>query len=1281
MYNLLDYLKYKYAKLNNKLIKKQQKLKRLEQSGGTVTTTQINTEIFNLKRLIDILITKIQTGETLGLDEILATVTQLSNALDKKLSEIPDYNPETTNQHILNLLSVITNKTINDENNIVNIKLQSGLSFVQPPINTFEIGQIHLPILESLKENIRKFQAAYQAKDTEETSKHTEQTQILTQSISDLKEQTKQISDQKIPITTSKNTIDEEILTYELLAGILKNTYFFTTETLPQYTNEMINITKISGMTSGEIDSETSRNIANLNQIHEIDDGLINQIVHGHVNSQTPSTMRRNRSGRTNTPPPPLDFNNSFPPQQQQQQRQQQQRQQQQSDYLHANLFNSKYKTRKIMTEIINRWANKVETDNNKKIIKNSQTDNNKKIIKNSQTDKNNQIGGSWNAYHDKLIEYQQEALKYKQAYNEVIEAANDFNLAYMRFYYFKVFIVNYAKLVFLREDYSVYQNISRGTVSYYKSIVTDILSKITNSKTRNNNDFLNYFYTYHYYNLHIMDNFLNYLYTNWLTPNAAARGINNISEAEKNVSRMHITTHTYSSMNEKGIKKNLFLFNMFKDILDEYKHSFASPISVYLRINDKPSNTRNPNYDENFSKIDGGTDRLDINKLKSCISRLPIDGINDSLIEDNFGEKGHIKFNEIFDPAGFANNDTLALYMSLPSYLAKQKSIMLITYGYSGVGKTFTLFGKPGVQNGILQKTLTSIQGSEGVYSRTYEIYGKALPYKSYWSGRTPDQYNHQIYIYKIDSSNPSNVLHNNTKEYVKTGQKIKQYLDDVKESNMDDTNSTYVKIESNEITNFSIFVDAIDNIRKTAGRIKKTVNNPESSRSIMVYDFKIQLSNGTVTRFTVMDLPGKEDIITAYVAPPVSTSTQSVSNTSTLSQNNFASASRSVSSSSQPTYSELCINIKDDIKNMYNERALRAAIYLNPMLLSVFPLVAYKLYEFMNRYNPSELWNYYIQNPVTSYKPTEQQLNESYTIGSLRNWARPRPPNNSTSYKGIQYKKKDENFDTQKHNTYKYCIVAAETLRFLLDNNRFDILSDFYKSELLALNDTCASKNFDAISFEGFYINENIMGLINTLNKRLYRTCTRRKNPIMSMENYFSQEMIRISNKFLSNGDSIYNVANDSGNETRSQTYFVRDFLREPTHFYSQKYLDFLDDTEANVNISNVNISSILLSNKFNSISPRLYEDITWNNKTLKAWFEDSYDFNKVYSDEPPIETFMEAYFGQDRNGNDIINNFYLFYVVSNDDKQKCSNQIKLISDSEIFIRTIREYIPGKC
>ena len=54
------------------------------------------------------------------------------------------------------------------------------------------------------------------------------------------------------------------------------------------------------------------------------------------------------------------------------------------------------------------------------------------------------------------------------------------------------------------------------------------------------------------------------------------------------------------------------------------------------------------------------------------------------------------------------------------------------------------------------------------------------------------------------------------------------------------------------------------------------------------------------------------------------------------------------------------------------------------------------------------------------------------------------------------------------------------------------------------------------------------------------------------------------------------------------------------------------------------------------------------------------------------------MNAYFDREDSGEDVINNFYLFYVVSNSDYTKCANQIKLISDSEGFIKTIQDYKP---
>ena len=53
------------------------------------------------------------------------------------------------------------------------------------------------------------------------------------------------------------------------------------------------------------------------------------------------------------------------------------------------------------------------------------------------------------------------------------------------------------------------------------------------------------------------------------------------------------------------------------------------------------------------------------------------------------------------------------------------------------------------------------------------------------------------------------------------------------------------------------------------------------------------------------------------------------------------------------------------------------------------------------------------------------------------------------------------------------------------------------------------------------------------------------------------------------------------------------------------------------------------------------------------------------------------MKAYFIKNDNGkNNVIDNFYLFYVVSN--LKNCKEQIKLISDSEKFINTINNYSP---
>ena len=127
--------------------------------------------------------------------------------------------------------------------------------------------------------------------------------------------------------------------------------------------------------------------------------------------------------------------------------------------------------------------------------------------------------------------------------------------------------------------------------------------------------------------------------------------------------------------------------------------------------------------------------------------------------------------------------------------------------------------------------------------------------------------------------------------------------------------------------------------------------------------------------------------------------------------------------------------------------------------------------------------------------------------------------------------------------------------------------------------------------------------------------------------------------------------------------------------THFLLLNYL--IDDSGKHL----INEENNRTPNQFD------YDKIKYNtnkaDKTIKSWLEDSYNFNKSYTSDPPIKTFMEAYFSSLPDSatgqkNYVINNFYLFYVVNNESIGKCANQIKLIRDSKDFISAIKNFKP---
>lgn len=251
--------------------------------------------------------------------------------------------------------------------------------------------------------------------------------------------------------------------------------------------------------------------------------------------------------------------------------------------------------------------------------------------------------------------------------------------------------------------------------------------------------------------------------------------------------------------------------------------------------------------------------------------------------------------FTYIFDKCEL---EKIPYYVDIAAKLKNRQNSLLITFGYSGVGKSVSLFGKTIQDNGniliipgLLQYFLQSIKSSFSV--EVLEVYGRAFPaYESFNSDGDPNegymksiswikQYTKDDSVrttgkYSVDS----NDAYDTSKyEFTTTGkpgalisspEEIKKYF----LSRMSDDfveNSMYHVSEENAIAyidNFSQYlVDPVELKRRQLRTIFFTPNNPDSSRSTLIYTlcFKVEKRN---VFLTLIDFPGKENPVQSYVA-----------------------------------------------------------------------------------------------------------------------------------------------------------------------------------------------------------------------------------------------------------------------------------------------------------------------------------------------------------------------------------------------------------------------------
>jgi len=735
--------------------------------------------------------------------------------------------------------------------------------------------------------------------------------------------------------------------------------------------------------------------------------------------------------------------------------------------------------------------------------------------------------------YYQHVLEYSIKLEELQRNFSYFKNKCREFNIKYIRMYNHILFIVNYLKLTVLdqNKDYQIYNYIGLNTLIYYKEILDKTIESINKKTTLGK-----YFNKYHYINIKILKKFFEFINQNWKEYGTYCdkykQDIDRTPSPVKRATSKLYLYHRDLLMNQY-IKKSIFIFNAMKDLLDKFKSLSSPPVAVYLRINHNPSVELIEN-NKVFLKDNEKIGYISTESLNKCSERQKYD-------------IGNVKFAEVFDSETFNDNSVLSKYMSIPTFLSQGKSIMLLTYGYSGVGKTFTVFGtqdKPG----MLQTAIGNIQHQHGIYFRAYELYGLAFPYKSYWD-RKPEYYHQFIYDYTINQNIPIEINSSNIKGFV-------NQID-----NDPTTIDTSFKVLTHEqLLNFQKIINDIDSTRELKGRVRKTKNNVKSSRSIMIFDFKIKIKQtgsyvDDYVNFVIIDLPGKENIKETFVD------------------------------------GDICIPLKDSVSPF-----IRNMAFLSPLSLMLNETIANKI--------------------VTEF----DYLSQDQTF--------------SITYLGDDYKKSDSKYDTylDKIKGKGASNYGLEIMRNIITYNKFDLLSNFYEGNIFTKDnpfDGCYKEDgYSLAPFEGYYINENIIGLLSSLLKNL---CL--NNRVIEVQDQIFLNTAKKHRDFISHANKTGNRGSyiDSiDNEVKSQTYFFRFLLKMP---------------------------SINLRTEFCG-------------HTVEDWINNSYDYNKIFNvDNPPIEGLLESYFK-------YIKNFYVFYVVSNDDPSKCDKQIKLIADSKVFLDELNKY-----
>jgi hypothetical protein len=324
-----------------------------------------------------------------------------------------------------------------------------------------------------------------------------------------------------------------------------------------------------------------------------------------------------------------------------------------------------------------------------------------------------------------------------------------------------------------------------------------------------------------------------------------------------------------------------------------------------------------------------------------------------------------------------------------------------------------------------------------------------------------------------------------------------------------------------------------------------------------------------------------------------------------------------------------------------------------------------------------PGQMLNDYLPNSTPSYLFYEGKYNVSHAAA------------NKHAEGGIA------NYD--KTGLYGLTSRAISTITNMIKDNLLEDLGK--KINNMLSSQEARNKRYGYAGLEGIYINENILGLLEVLGRKIQKVKKPERTSyasVVCVQPEIYREEINGSNtgkvaivKELLDPEYVQN-----GRVIEGSPAFVQDY-----EFYSQ-LMSLRDLIRGDNNQIGKNVFEPTSTDKFNNFlrinqfELSLYKTVKGTSKNIhdnKNNWINNYDYNKIFNkSDPPIKSILAPYLADDS-----FKNFYLFFVTSNNKKEDptnpandidtCSKQIQLMYDTRYFMDVIAndesKGIAGQC